>query len=139
MKALHVWERIFHYVKVWAFVAAIALLAWMAFGMPAVLYDEEGEIVKAIDLEVLAQVFGFAIFPLFAVGGAIGAWVLEHIFKKVQVIRGKDKAACKCECSCGCADAQVEKIMKWKDLYNEGIITEKEFIVKRNEILGLHK
>ena len=36
-------------------------------------------------------------------------------------------------------DAHIAAIMKWKKLYNEGIITEREFIDKRNEILGLRK
>ena len=36
-------------------------------------------------------------------------------------------------------DVHVAAIMKWKKLYNEGIITEREFIDKRNEILGLRK
>lgn len=51
------------------------------------------------------------------------------------------------ECgACGAAkaiqpeeDAHIAAIMKWKKLYNEGIITEREFIDKRNEILGLRK
>lgn len=56
-------------------------------------------------------------------------------------------AARKYECgACGASkaiqpeeDAHIAAIMKWKKLYNEGIITEREFIDKRNEILGLRK
>jgi len=54
-------------------------------------------------------------------------------------------AAGRCECgACGKTiqpeeDAHIAAIMKWKKLYNEGIITEREFIDKRNEILGLRK
>ena len=145
MKALHVWERIFHYVKIWLFVLAVVLIAYSLFSVASVtaLVDEEGAIVwdeevgfGSVEEFILAFV-GFASLPLFLVIGAGLFWALEHIFKKVQVIRGRDCKACCCKEEEG--DAQVEKIMKWKDFYNEGIITEREFIQKRNEILGLHK
>ena len=148
MKALHVWERIFHYVKIWLFVLAVVLLAYSVFSLAA--FGAECALVAAGEQDapdwealgvddvygVFAAALGFASLPLLLIVGAGLFWALEHIFKKVQVIRGKD--ACKC-CKEEEGDAQVEKIMKWKDFYNEGIITEREFIQKRNEILGLHK
>ena len=149
MKALHVWERIFHYVKIWLFVLAVVLLAYSVFSLAA--FGSECALVAAgeaeeIDWEALgvddvygvyAAALGFASLPLLLVVGAGFFWALEHIFKKVQVIKGRECKACCCKEEEG--DAQVEKIMKWKDFYNEGIITEREFIQKRNEILGLHK
>ena len=61
----------------------------------------------------------------------------------------KEEEMCQCGCGCCCCecekeeksdlDAQVEEVMKWKNLYVEGIITEREFIDKRNEILRLSK
>lgn len=150
MKALHVWERIFHYVKIWLFILAVVLLAYSVFSLAA--FGSECALVAAgeqdaPDWEVLgvddvygvfAAALGFASLPLFLVVGSIVMWALEHIFKMIQVIRKRDAAKC-CSCKEEEGDAQVEKIMKWKDFYNEGIITEREFIQKRNEILGLHK
>lgn len=158
MKALHVWERIFHYVKIWLFILAVVFIALGVFSSASLLVVEEGEAslelvtdavldatgYESVDPAVaVAYAFnafaaGFASFSLFLVIGSIVMWALEHIFKMVQVIRKRDAAKC-CSCKEEEGDAQVEKIMKWKDFYNEGIITEREFIQKRNEILGLHK
>lgn len=151
MKALHVWERIFHYVKIWLFIFAVVFIALGVFSSGSLLvFDGEGIVYDAVDeavgltgADAVAYVFtvfasGLAGFSLFLLVGAGLFWVLEHIFKKVQVIRGRDVKKCEC-CKEEEGDAQVEKIMKWKDFYNEGIITEREFIQKRNEILGLHK
>jgi len=150
MKALHVWERIFHYVKIWLFILAVVLIAYSVFSVAAfgaqcalVASGEATEIDwEALGVEdvygVYAVALAFASFPLLLLVGAGFFWMLEHIFKKVQVIRGRDAKKCEC-CKEEEGDAQVEKIMKWKDFYNEGIITEREFIQKRNEILGLHK
>lgn len=148
MKALHVWERIFHYVKIWLFVLGVVVIAYSLFSV-AGLITFDGEAFDITGFEALelgedvgvlpyvaAKITAMAVLPLFLIVGAGFFWMLEHIFKKVQVIiarRGK------CECQESAGDAQVEKIMKWKDFYNEGIITEREFIQKRNEILGLHK
>lgn len=144
MKALHVWERIFHYVKIWLFILAVVIIAYSLFGIASVtaLVDDSGAIAWDAEAgfgsadDVILALVGFASLPLFLLVGAGFFWMLEHIFKKVQVIRGRD---CKPCCKEEEGDAQVEKIMKWKDFYNEGIITEREFIQKRNEILGLHK
>ena len=149
MKALHVWERIFHYVKIWLFVLAVVVIALGLFSSSSlIVFDGEAidysvveEAVELSGADAVAYAFvtfagGLAKFSLFMLVGAGFFWMLEHIFKKVQVIKAR---GCKCESQECAGDAQVEKIMKWKDFYNEGIITEREFIQKRNEILGLHK
>lgn len=147
MKALHVWERIFHYVKIWLFVLAVVVIAYSLFRVAGlIVWDGEAIVTDgfdALELEgvsageyVAAAITAMASLPLLLVVGAGFFWMLEHIFKKVQVIKAR---GCKCECQDCAGDDQVEKIMKWKDFYNEGIITEREFIQKRNEILGLHK
>lgn len=147
MKALHVWERIFHYVKIWLFVLAVVVIAYSLFSVAGlIVWDGEAIVTDgfdALELEgvsageyVAAAATAMASLPLLLVVGAGFFWMLEHIFKKVQVIKAR---GCKCECQDCAGDDQVEKIMKWKDFYNEGIITEREFIQKRNEILGLHK
>ena len=149
MKALHIFERIFHYVRVWLFILAVLFIALGLFSASSlIVFDGEAmdytvveELtdlsgVDAVGYTLFTVVGGLGAFSFFLVVGSIVMWAFEHIFKKIQVIRGKD--ACKC-CKEEEGDAQVEKIMKWKDFYNEGIITEREFIQKRNEILGLHK
>ena len=149
MKALHIFERIFHYVRVWLFILAVLFIALGLFSASSLLVFDGAEFdysvieevtglsgVDAVAYVLFTVVGGMGAFAFFLVVGSIVAWAFEHIFKKIQVIRGKD--ACKC-CKEEEGDAQVEKIMKWKDFYNEGIITEREFIQKRNEILGLHK
>ncbi|MDY6275897.1 MAG: SHOCT domain-containing protein [Bacilli bacterium] len=146
MKALHIFERIFHYVRIWLFIFAVLYLAFAMFGLAGVVYfDGESYVIDAevagvaadeAGAYVLTTVIAAGALSFYMVAGSVFFWMLEHIFKKIQVIRGKD--ACKC-CKEEEGDAQVEKIMKWKDFYNEGIITEREFIQKRNEILGLHK
>ena len=149
MKALHIFERIFHYVRVWLFILAVLFIALGMFSASSLLiFDGEAmdySVIEeltglsgadAVAYAVFTVVGGMGAFSFFLVVGSLVAWAFEHIFKKIQVIRSKD--ACKC-CKEEEGDAQVEKIMKWKDFYNEGIITEREFIQKRNEILGLHK
>lgn len=152
MKALHILERIAHYVKVWLFIAAGALVAFSLFNTAGlVAFDGEEFVLDAngvmeslglTELEApmyaIAQLTAFASLPMLLVVVALVFWALEHIFKQSQRIHVHNKG-CSCKCEEGSTDAQVEKIMKWKDLYNEGIITEREFIQKRNEILGLHK
>lgn len=153
MKALHVLERIAHYAKVWLFVAAGVLVAFSLFNATglvtfdgeAIVYDANGvmENLGLLEVEALpyavVQLTAYSQLPMLLVVVALVFWALEHIFKQSQRIHAHNKGCCSCKCEEGSTDAQVEKIMKWKDLYNEGIITEREFIQKRNEILGLHK
>lgn len=149
MKALHIFERIFHYVRVWLFILAVLFIALGLFSASSLLVFDGAEFdytviedltglsgVDAVAYVLFTVVGGMGAFAFFLVVGSIVMWAFEHIFKMIQVIRRKD--SCKC-CKEEEGDAQVEKIMKWKDFYNEGIITEREFIQKRNEILGLHK
>lgn len=149
MKALHIFERIFHYVRVWLFILAVLFIALGLFSASSLLAFDGAEFdysvieeltglsgVDAVAYVLFTVVGGMGAFAFFLVVGSIVAWAFEHIFKEIQAIRRKD--SCKC-CKEEEGDAQVEKIMKWKDFYNEGIITEREFIQKRNEILGLHK
>lgn len=149
MKALHIFERIFHYVRVWLFILAVLFIALGLFSASSLLVFDGAEFdytviedltglsgVDAVAYVLFTVVGGMGAFAFFLVVGSIVMWAFEHIFKEIQVIRRKD--SCKC-CKEEEGDAQVEKIMKWKDFYNEGIITEREFIQKRNEILGLHK
>jgi len=149
MKALHIFERIFHYVRVWLFILAVLFIALGLFSSAALItFDGEAidyslveEAVELSGADAMAYTWtvfagGLGALSFYMVVGSIVMWAFEHVFKKIQVIRRKD--GCKC-CKEEEGDAQVEKIMKWKDFYNEGIITEREFIQKRNEILGLHK
>lgn len=64
------------------------------------------------------------------------AWFLVLLVHVAR--RGCEDGGCK-EALQPEEDVHVAAIMKWKKLYNEGIITEREFIDKRNEILGLRK
>jgi len=64
-----------------------------------------------------------------------------------RVAEHEAEEECICECCCkecekeekSDLDNQVDEVMKWKNLYVEGIITEREFIDKRNEILRISK
>lgn len=140
MKALHVFERIFHYVKIWLFILAIALPAFVFFTGEVYIETLEGfqDGAGYVWVDLVGDYVPAIAGPLFLVIYAIFFWFLEHLFKKIQVIKAKEFKKCECHKEEE-GDAQVEKIMKWKDFYNEGIITEREFIQKRNEILGLHK
>lgn len=123
MKALYVFYRIFHYFALWLFILAGLVVA---YGLWA----------------VGGEALGF--YGLVLGGLAIFFWALAHIFKQAHKNLAKKRArecrCCKCEeAPASDLDEQVEEIMKWKNLYVEGIITEREFIDKRNEILRLSK
>jgi len=124
MKALYVLHRIFHYFAIWFFIiggAAVAYGLWATNGA------------------------GLGFYGLVFMGIAILCMMLSHIFrmsrKLVKKSHQKECCCCKKECEAPASDLdeQVEEIMKWKNLYVEGIITEREFIDKRNEILRLSK
>ena len=155
MKALHVFSRVFHYLKVWDWILAVVALAYgfmtVANGL-AVAYDLENLDLEALGVETIEEY----LLPIVSLAGTIALvslvlvvlgifhWSLEHSFKKAYAINVRNhKAKCE-ECCCEKApasnlDAQVEEVMKWKNLYVEGIITEREFIDKRNEILRIAK
>ena len=143
MKALKVLHRLFHYFAAWCFILALILTAFAVFYGSSMIYAE-------YDLEEvvpLTYLIGLAAVGLAA--AAILFWAIAHIFREIVALKEKKAAreAEVCECCCECCakeersdlDAQVEEVMKWKNLYVEGIITEREFIDKRNEILRLSK
>ena len=144
MKALHVVHRVFHYFMVWFFILA-GLLTVAAVFMFAMFGLSEYDFVEASAMPYMLSMIALGL----AVAGIV-FFALSHIFKMIYALLVK-KAAKKEECKCGCCccecekeeksdlDAQVEEVMKWKNLYVEGIITEREFIDKRNEILRLSK
>ena len=142
MKALYVFERIFHYFAVWFFILAGGLGAF------AIFYLGLGHGAKADMAAVGAFAYLLGLVALILVGLAIFAYAAAHIFRMAGKIAAKKRAREE-ECECCCCeeqaepasdlDAQVEEVMKWKNLYVEGIITEREFIDKRNEILRLSR
>ena len=143
MKALYVFQRIFHYLALWLFI--IAGLA-TAFGL---YYAGYGLYVASAAQAAGAMAYLMGLVALGVAGGAVLFWALAHIFRMcVKLVakkraRKEERECCCCECECekpvSDLDAQVEEVMKWKNLYVEGIITEREFIDKRNEILRLSK
>lgn len=154
MKALHVFSRIFHYLKVWDYILASVVLAYAVMsvcnGMAAAFgedFDFEALGYEAVEDYYVATLSNGGLFALVAIALiALGVfhWALEHSFKQAyKIVVRRHEAECK-ECCCEKApasnlDAQVEEVMKWKNLYVEGIITEREFIDKRNEILRIAK
>lgn len=153
MKALHVFSRIFHYLKVWDFIGAVALLAFALFSFAnsgvAAQAEDFADVLAESELtaeEYWAAAYAnlnlFALIALVLVVLGVLHYAFAHIF--AMAYKNARKHACeKCEC-CEKApasdlDAQVEEVMRWKNLYVEGIITEREFIDKRNEILRIAK
>ena len=143
MKALYVFQRIFHYFAIWLFILAGGLAV---FGLYYLSYGNAlGADMKAVG--ALVYYFSFAALGLLV--AAIVCFAIAHIFRMCVKLAAKKHArkeeCCECRCECKCEkpltdlDAQVEEVMKWKNLYVEGIITEREFIDKRNEILRLSK
>lgn len=148
MKALYVLHRVSHYFMVWMFVLAglLTVAGVFMFGM----YGLSGYTFE----ESAAMPYLLGLVALVLIIVAIVFFALSHIFKMSYEIKAKkaeEEAMCQCGCGCTCCncecekeeksdlDAQVEEVMKWKNLYVEGIITEREFIDKRNEILRLSK
>ena len=133
MKALHVLHRVCHYIALWLFVVAGVNL------------------VLALTLSWIP--FAGGVFVAWCAWWGLG-WVLVAVcflVKSILFRQIRDKVARKCSCrECCCCkeekavvhsdlDAQVEEVLKWKNLYVEGIITEREFIDKRNEILRISR
>ena len=145
MKALHVFYRIFHYVAVWCLILAVVALGLGFYYCSALVISEEFELV---DIAAYGYLFGLAAAGLVVFG--LVQWATAHVFKQALRLTEKKVAAEEEECECCCCkcekeepvsdlDAQVNEVMKWKNLYVEGIITEREFIDKRNEILRISK
>ena len=122
------------------------ILAAAAAGF-AIFYLGLGHAAKADMVAVGALAYYLGLGVMILVGVAVLGLALSHIFKMARKIglakrERKEECCCCCECECEKAselDEQVEEVMKWKNLYVEGIITEREFIDKRNEILRLSK
>lgn len=145
MKALHVLHRVSHYFMVWDFILAglLTIAGVFMLGM----YGLSGYTLE----ESAAMPYLLAMVALVLVLLGVLFFALSHIFKMGYAIKAKKAEEEMCQCGCGCCccecekeeksdlDAQVEEVMKWKNLYVEGIITEREFIDKRNEILRLSK
>lgn len=153
MKALHVFYRIFHYFALWFFILAGLIGAYTLYVSGALLaagvqaYQKAAEVNQLAQGELAAasQMYSFGFIALILLVVAIVCMAAAHIFKMSRNIvakRHKEECCCcrkECEAPASDLDEQVEEIMKWKNLYVEGIITEREFIDKRNEILRLSK
>ena len=143
MKALKVLHRLFHYFAAWCFIIAIIAAAGAVFYGSMMLYAE----YTLDEVVPMTYLIGLAAVVLAIVG--VVFWAVAHIFREIVALKekkaAKEEDVCECCCSeCKCEeksdlDAQVDEVMKWKNLYVEGIITEREFIDKRNEILRLSK
>ena len=142
MKALKVLHRLFHYFAVWFFIIALLAVAGGVFYASMMIVAE----YTLEEAAPMAYMLGLVAVVLAVLG--IVNFALAHIFKQAAIIKAakEEKEAKECECCCCCEkekaselDAQVDEIMKWKNLYVEGIITEREFIDKRNEILRISK
>ena len=145
-KAMHVLHRVCFYLALWAFVIAGFVLAYTVYMGGAYFYA--GADAKAIG----AVLYAYAFYSLGLVVFAVIHLIAEILFRQIRDILVRRNAkvyvcdGCEPKCACGCEerhasdlDKQVDEIMKWKGLYVEGIITEREFIDKRNEILRLSK
>ena len=158
MKALHVFHRIFHYLFVWDLIIAVAALAYAAYSVLSVFVNYYTELVNeelvVFDpaewgneewLNVFNLPSTIALVALVLVVLAVYHFAASHVFKAAGKLAAKKAAEKECEECCCCEepvsdlDVQVEEVMKWKNLYVEGIITEREFIDKRNEILRIAK
>lgn len=158
MKALHVVHRVCHYIALWAFVAVGAIVLLSAVyavigqvgGYSALVAAEDaGEAFELGDYAYVlaatsisaAGLVGLAL-PVFAV--AVVHLVASILFRQLRdLVKHNKEKKCHCGCECGEVksdlDAQVAEVLKWKNLYVEGVITEREFIDKRNEILRISK
>lgn len=153
MKALHVFYRIFHYFALWFFILAGLIGAYTLYVSGALFvagvqaYQQASDVNQLAqgELNAASQMYSFGFIALILLVVAIVCMAAAHIFKMSRnIVAKRRKEACcccrkECEAPASDLDEQVEEIMKWKNLYVEGIITEREFIDKRNEILRLSK
>ena len=145
MKALHVVHRICHYIALWLFVLLGFLVVYHCYSIGAILiaaYSAE----LSVEDTIYAVTVTAAASPVVSLGVLVFVVAVVHLvadilFRQLRdlVKRNKEKKGC---CSCGCEvksdlDSQVAEVLKWKNLYVEGVITEREFIDKRNEILRI--
>lgn len=151
MKVLKIFRNICHY-------AALAFIAIGALAGLYVLYYLTAAVAQEqLTSELGYQSFNFAFFGfVFLIIGLVllvAFIVLDIVYKakkaQAQPVvapvqqMNQQPAQCCCECGCEkeCEEKEqpdcVEEVLRWRDLYVEGIITEREFIDKRNEILDL--
>lgn len=119
-------NEVAHKVGIGLHVSAVVILVTYALAWFMVLPGNENNPGGWIECFVIfggAALYGFGWFMT----------LLMHASRRY------DGVACGCKAIQPEEDAHIAAIMKWKKLYNEGIITEREFIDKRNEILGLRK
>lgn len=95
-------------------------------------------LVLPVDLTGKAAQTPAGYYECFVIIGATAVYGFGWLMTLIMHCVGRYEG-CACKCVEPEADAHIAAIMKWKKLYNEGIITEREFIDKRNEILGLRK
>lgn len=154
MKVLHVFHRVFHYLMVWNFILAGVVLGYAVMNVGNTLAAYYNELEYGLDVfadygnvewaAFWSQIGLFALIALALVALGIFHFALSHLFKECRNMEAKKAAEKECACCCceepvSDLDEQVEEVMKWKNLYVEGIITEREFIDKRNEILRIAK
>lgn len=166
MKALHVVHRVCHYIALWLFVAVGAYLLFVALPAAIVAPSVVGynayigaEVSEAVTAQEVYDVLGDSLYES-AAGGvfasaelfipviifiiAVVHLVASILFRQLRdLVKHNKEKKCHCGCECGEVksdlDAQVAEVLKWKNLYVEGVITEREFIDKRNEILRISK
>lgn len=146
MKALHVVHKVCHYIALWCFVlcgfvAVLTLSASVLTLVAAVVAEySTDDIVYAVANSVYGYYSLVSLLVILFVVAVIHL-IASILFRQLRdlVKHNKEKKGC---CSCGCEvksdlDSQVAEVLKWKNLYVEGVITEREFIDKRNEILRI--
>lgn len=107
----------------YALMGVSALIALSTFMLTFEVYD------YYFNLSTSSTYFELGFGAILAIIGAIlfflglGAYILENFLCK-----GKEPQP---------IDNKIYEVKKWKELLNDGIITEKEFALKRNEILDL--
>ena len=120
----------------------------LVFGLliaAGILMFNENKIMRALAIGVATAVFTYGLIFFLAVTNNAGtsilvglvaaivyaiSWVFQIIIAAVRHVRredGEDPAD----------DKRVRKIMEWKNLLDQEIITEEEFMAKRNAILGI--
>jgi len=100
-------------------------------------------------VEISAFVLPLVALAMYGISHVFGCFYRKRVFKyygpqgpfKTKECAAHAPKAKKCCCKDAEAaeDVVIERIMKWKRLYDEGIITDREFVEKRNEILGIER
>ncbi len=107
----------------YALMGVSAIIALSTFMLTTEVYDYYSNLSSSsayLDLSIgaIIAIIGVVFFFL-----GLGAYILENFLCKDEAPQPIDN--------------KVYEVKKWKALLDDGIITEKEFALKRNEILGL--